>query len=214
MFLFTVSIIPAYAQNIHFDEDEEKIRAEILECRDKIDANDSLTEATKTVQKRDCSSEIRNKYAETAMTFKTQNEIKIQIQNFQKCNDWHSEYQFLDEDTFKIQKNAQMVQSCISLYNDPLWTYDGDDRDQVLSDKLIEILEEIPIKTNISTDFSNDSQYKVDRIYSLEKKIIELEDELHNKNLIIREQMNVISNLANTLRNAIFDGFQSVYQFI
>lgn len=214
MFLFTVSTIPVYAQNIHFDEDEEKIRAEILECEDKIMANDSLTDASKTVEKRECSSEIRKKYAETALTFELQDEMKIRLQNLQKCEDWHSQYQFLDEVNFKIQKNVQMVQSCISLYNDPLWTYAGEDRIEILSDRLETILVEVPIKTNPSDDFLKNSQYEVDRIYSLEKKIAELEDELHNKNLIIREQMNVISNLANTLRNAIFDGFQSVYPFV
>ncbi|WP_179361111.1 hypothetical protein [Nitrosopumilus cobalaminigenes] len=214
MFLFAVSTIPVYAQNVHFDEDEEKIRAEILECEDKIMANDSLTDASKTVEKRECSSEIRKKYAETALTFELQDEMKIRLQNLQKCEDWHSQYQFLDEVNFKIQKNVQMVESCISLYNDPLWTYAGEDRIEILSDKLETILVEVPIKTNPSDDFLKNSQYEVDRIYSLEKKIAELEDELHNKNLIIREQMNVISNLANTLRNAIFDGFQSVYPFV
>ena len=214
MFLFAVSTIPVYAQNVHFDEDEEKIRAEIIECEDKIMADDSMTDASKTVEKRECSSEIRKKYAETALTFKLQDEMKIRLQNLQKCEDWYSQYQFLDEVNFKIQKNAQMVQSCISLYNDPLWTYAGEDRIEILSDRLETILVDVPIKTNPSDDFLKNSEYEVDRIYSLEKKIAELEDELHNKNLIIREQMNVISNLANTLRNAIFDGFQSVYQFI
>jgi len=214
MFLFAVSTIPVYAQNVHFDEDEEKIRAEIIECEDKIMADDSMTDASKTVEKRECSSEIRKKYAETALTFKLQDEMKIRLQNLQKCEDWYSQYQFLDEVNFKIQKNAQMVQSCISLYNDPLWTYAGEDRIEILSDRLETILVDVPIKTNPSDDYLKNSEYEVDRIYSLEKKISELEDELHNKNLIIREQMNVISNLANTLRNAIFDGFQSVYQFI
>ena len=42
----------------------------------------------------------------------------------------------------------------------------------------------------------------------------ELEVEIENKNMIIHEQMNVISNLANSLRNAIYDGLQSVYSFL
>ena len=214
MFLFAVSIIPVYAQNIHLDEGEEKIRAEINECEDKISEDDSLTDASKTVQKRECSSEIRKKYAETALTFKHQDEIKIKLQNLQKCDDWHSQYKFLDEDNFKIQKNAQMVQSCIELYNDPLWTYVGEDRAEMLSEKLETILVETPAKTNTSDEFLKNSQYEVDRIYSLEKRITALEDELDNKNMIIREQMNVIVNLANSLKNAIFDGMQFVYPFV
>jgi len=48
----------------------------------------------------------------------------------------------------------------------------------------------------------------------LEKRISDLEGELDNKDLIIREQMNVIVNLANSLRNAIYDGMQFVYPFV
>jgi hypothetical protein len=48
----------------------------------------------------------------------------------------------------------------------------------------------------------------------LEKKVEDLENELYKKDLIIREQMNVISNLANTIRNAIYDGMQFVYPFV
>ena len=214
IFLFTVSIIPVYAQNIHLDEDEEKIRAEINECEDKISEDDSLTDASKTVQKRECSSEIRKKYAETALTFEQQDEMKIKLQNLQKCEDWHSQYEFLDEANFKIQKNAQMMQSCITLYNDPLWTYVGENRAEILSEKLETILMEIPVKTNTSNEFLKNSQYEVDRIYSLEKRITALEDELDNKDMIIREQMNVIVNLANSLKNAIFNGISFVYPFV
>ncbi len=58
VFLFTVSVIPANAQNTHLDEEDEKIRAKIIECEDKVSKDDSLTVASKTVQKRNCSSEI------------------------------------------------------------------------------------------------------------------------------------------------------------
>ena len=214
IFFFTVSIIPVYAQNTHLDDGEEKIRAEITECEDKISADKSLTDASKTVQKRECSTEIQKKYAETALTFEHQDEMKIRLQNLQKCEDWHSQYTFLDEVNFVIQKNAQMVQSCITLYNDPLWTYAGEDRAQILSDKLESILIETPVKNNPSDNFLKNTQYEVDRIYSLEKRISDLEDQLENKNLIIREQMNVIMNLANSFKNTIFDGIQFVYPFV
>ena len=214
MLLFAVSTIPVYAQNVQFDENEEKIRAEISECKDKIAADDSLTDASKTVQQKQCSSEIRKKYAEIALTFEQQNDMKIRLQNLQKCEDWHSQYKFLDETNFRIQKNAQMVQSCITLYNDPLWTYSGDERKEKLSDRLDAILAETPVKTNVSNESLKNTQYEVDRIHSLEKKIAELEERLHNKDLIIREQMNVISNLANSLKNAIFNGIQSVNPFV
>ena len=214
MFLFTVSIIPAFAQNTHLDEEDETIRAEIIECEDKISSDVSLTVASKTVQKRNCPSEIRKIYAEIALTHEDQNELKIKQQNLQKCEDWYSQYGFLNEGTFKIQKNAQMVQSCITLYNDPLWTYDGEDRKKILLDKLDAILVDVPIKNNLSDELINNLQYEVDRIYSLEKRIVALEDELDNKDMIIREQMNVIVNLANSLKNAIFNGLQFTNPFV
>lgn len=214
MFLFTVSIMPAFAQNVHMDEGEEKIRAEITECEDKIHEDDSLTDASKTVQKRECSSEIRKKYAGTALTFEHQDEIKIKLQNLQKCEDWYSQYKFLDEANFKIQKNAQMVQSCITLYNDPLWTHTGENRIEILSEKLESILVETPVKTNTSNELLENSQYEVDRIYSLEKRVAALEDELDNKNMVIREQMNVIVNLANSFKNMISNGIQFANSFV
>lgn len=214
MFLFAISTIPVYAQNIHYDEEELQIQAEIKECEAKITSDDTLTDASKTVQKRECSSEIRKKYAETAMSFKLQDEMKIRLQNLQKCNDWYSEFQFLNEANFKIQKNAQVVQGCISLYNDPLWTYVGEDREQILSDKLSEFMSTDIVKTSFDTDIVQDIPNELERIYALEKKVAELEVQIENKNMIIHEQMNVISNLANSLRNAIFDGLQSVYPFV
>ena len=214
MFLFTVSIIPAFAQNTHLDEEDETIRAKIIECEDKISNDVSLTVASKTVQKRNCFSKIPKIYAEITLTHEDQDKMKIKLQNLQKCEDWHSQYTFLNEDNFKIQKNAQMVQSCITLYNDPLWTYDGDDRKKILVDRLDSFLVDVPIKNSLSDEIINNLQYEVDRIYSLEKKIAALEDELDNKDMIIREQMNVIVNLANSLRNAIYDGIQFVYPFV
>ena len=214
MFLFTVSIVPAFAQNTHLDEEDETIRAKIIECEDKVSKDGSLTAASKTVQKRNCSSEIRKIYAETALTHEDQDEMKIKLQNLQKCEDWYSQYTFLNEDTFKVQKNAQMVQSCIKLYDDPLWKYNGDDRKKILLDKLDSILVDVPIKNNFSDRLTNNLQYEVDKIYPLEKRIAALEDELDNKDMIIREQMNVIVNLANSLKNAIFNGLQFTNPFV
>lgn len=213
MFFFTVSIMPAFAQNAHLDDEDEQIRAKILECEEKVSKDNSLTAASKTVQKRNCPSEIRKIYSEIVLTHKDQDEMKIKYQNLQKCEDWKFQYEFLDEANFKIQKNAQMVQSCITLYNDPLWTYDGDNRKKILSDRLDAILDDVPIKNNSSDALIDNLQYDVDRISSLEKRIAVLEGELDNKDLIIKEQMNVIVNLANSLKNVIFDGMQFVYPF-
>ena len=214
MFLLTVSIAPVYAQNTYSDDLEEKIRQEILECEKKFLEDKEMTAAEKTVNKRNCSSEVRSMYAEEPLTAKGLNELKIKQQNFQRCNDWHALYKFLDEATFRLQKNAQMVTSCIALYNDPIWKYDDADREQVLVDKLDQIMSETPVKTNLTDILLNDSQQDYDRILNLEKRITELENELKNKDMIIREQMNVITNLVQTLRNVVFDGIQSMYSHL
>ena len=214
MLLLTVSTVPVYAQNVHISEEEKQILEEIKECESNIMSDDSLTDASKTVEKRKCSSEIRKNYAETPLTSEQRDELKIRLQNLQKCEDWHSQYQYIDETNFKIQKNVQMVESCITLYNDPIWTYSGENRKQILSDKLEEILFEAPIENTSSDEFPRDVQFGIERINSLENKVADLENQLHKKDLIIREQMNVISNLANSLKNAIFNGIQSVYPFL
>ncbi len=214
MFLLTVSIAPVYAQNVSMDEQSQKIRQEIIQCEDKIESNEDMTEAEKTVNKRKCTSEIKNKYEENTMTSKTQNEMKIKLQNLQRCDDWYSSYKFLDEATFKVQKNAQMVTSCIALYNDSLWNYQGEDRQQVLVEKLDQIMSVTPVKTNLSDQFIQDAQKEYDRIQNPEKRISDLENELKNKDMIIREQMNVITNLAQTLKNVVFDGMQSMYSYL
>jgi hypothetical protein len=214
MVLLAVSIAPIYAQNLHIDEQEQQIRDEIKDCEAKVTSDDSLTEASKTVMKRNCVTETRNKNTQNYNTHEYQNKIKIKLENLQRCEDWYSPYQFLDEPTFKIQKNAQMVESCIILYNDPLWKYDGENRKNILSEKLDELSSEISIKTNPSDNFIKVAQKDYDRIQNLEKKIVSLENDLKNKDLIILEQMNVIMNLANTIKNAIFDGIKSVYPFV
>lgn len=214
MVLLAVSIAPIYAQNLHIDEQEQQIRDEIKDCEAKVTSDDSLTEASKTVMKRNCVTETRNKNTQNYNTHEYQNKIKIKLENLQRCEDWYSPYQFLDEPTFKIQKNAQMVESCIILYNDPLWKYDGENRKNILSEKLDEISSEISIKTNPSDNFIKVAQKDYDRIQNLEKKIVSLENDLKNKDLIIQEQINVIMNLANTIKNAIFDGIKSVYPFV
>jgi len=85
---------------------------------------------------------------------------------------------------------------------------------KTLSDRLDVFLVDVPIKNNFSDALINNLQYGIDRIYSLEKRIAVLEGELDNKDLIIREQMNVIVNLPNSLKNVIFDGIWFVYPFI
>lgn len=104
MILLVMSVAPAYSQNISSDETEKMIREEILSCEKKIASDDSMIKAVKTVKKRSCTTDIRNKYVQNPISFEVQNEIKIKLQNLQKCQDWYLQYQYLDESKFKVQK--------------------------------------------------------------------------------------------------------------
>lgn len=208
-----MSVASVYSQNISSDETEKIIREEILFCEKKIASDDSMTEAVKTVKKRSCTTDIRNKYAQNPVSFEVQNEIKIKLQNLQKCQDWYSQYQYLDESKFKVQKNEQLADSCIVLYNDELWDYDGQDREHILSEKLEEIRITIPLKAQSVDEFIKVAQPDYDRVKSLEKKIAQLEQEIENKDLLIREQMNVILDLFSSMKNILYDGIKSVYAF-
>lgn len=211
MILLVVSVAPAYSQNISSDETEKMIREEILSCEKKIASDDSMTKAVKTVKKRSYTTDIHNKYAQNPVSFEVQNEIKIKLQNLQKCQDWYLQYQYLDESKFKVQKNEQLADSCIVLYNDELWNYDGQDREQVLSEKLEEIRITIPVKAQSVDEFIKVAQPDYDRIKNLEKRIVQLEQEIENKDLLIREQMNVILDLFSSMKNILYDGIKSVY---
>lgn len=97
------------------------------------------------------------------------------------------------------------------MYNDELWDYDGQDREQILSEKLEEIRVTIPVKVQNVDDFIKVAQPDYDRIKNLEKRIAQLEQEIENKDLLIREQMNVVLDLFSSMKNILYDGIKSVY---
>jgi len=213
-------IIPTYAQNVSDDEVDIKIRELIQECQEKVMEDKSATEAAKTIAKRNCETEITNEYKNIEIDYKNQSEKRIQLQNMQNCEDWYPQYQFLTEYQFRIQKNGEAVNDCIVLYNDPVWNYIGENRLEKLQNKLDEIKTELPQATEtrhitLDVDILNsepktiDSQKNFDKISQLEEKIRLLEDELSKKDEIIKEQLKVIMDLANRIKNVMFDAIGS-----
>lgn len=214
MFLATLGLVfPAFAQNVSLDETDIKIREEIASCEKDIQENDSLSEAEKTVAKRDCTTEIQNKYRNENLDHQLASGLKVKLENIQRCEDWFPQYQFLDEEQFRIQKNSDMVTDCIRLYKDSVWSYRGDDRPIVLIERLNEIrslptitdreptlLTLSPVQSQILTE-----EQKTDRIYELESRVQELEEQLDKKDAVLQEQMKVIMDLANRIRNISYD---------
>jgi DNA repair exonuclease SbcCD ATPase subunit len=206
-------VIPASAQNI--SDEDAKIREEIRACWIEVDANEDFTVAEKTVAKRNCETVINNKYSEMNNNHYDLAEEKERIEVMQKCEDWYPSYKLLDEDQWRIQKHADQASDCLMIYNDDIWKYDGEDRLVVLSDMLIELKEEqnqrpTPVATFIehpseSSIIAQDT--RLNKMVELEAKVVELEEQVRKKDAIIMEQIKVLTDLANMIRNVILNVF-------
>ncbi len=213
-FLVLISmVVPASAQYI--SDEDAKIREEILACWTVVDANDDLTVAEKTVAKRNCETVINNKYSKINNNHYDLAEERDRIQVIQKCEDWYPSYKLLDESQWRIQKYTDQATDCLMIYNDDIWKYDGEDRLVVLSDILIELKEEqnqrpSPVATSIelpseSSIIAQDT--RLDKMVELEAKVAELQEQVRKKDAIIMEQIKVLTDLANMIRNVILNVF-------
>jgi len=213
-FLVLISmVVPASAQYI--SDEDAKIREEILACWIEVDANEDLTIAEKTVAKRNCESVINNKYSKMNNNHYDLAEEKERIEVMQKCEDWYPSYKILDELQWRIQKHTDHASDCLMIYNDDVWKYDGENRLVVLSDMLIELKEEqnqrpSPVATYIelpseSSIIAQDT--RLDKMVELEAKVAELQEQVRKKDAIIMEQIKVLTDLANMIRNVILNVF-------
>ena len=223
--LFLVSVIglfsTANAQNISNDEVDVMIRELIQECQDKVMADEHATEAEKTVAKRNCETEITNQYKNVEIDYKNLDEQRANLRSMQNCEDWYPQYRYLTEAQFKLQKNEETVTDCITLYKDSIWEYDGEDRLEKLSVRLLEIKAELPeeadtryveLDVNIPELQSNILETQIDsETADLEERIRILEEQLAKKDEIINEQIRVIMELANRIKNVMFGSFSSFF---
>jgi len=208
-------VIPASAQNI--SDEDAKIRDEILACWIEVDANEDFTVAEKTVAKRNCETVINNKYSKMNNNHYDLAKERDRIQVMQKCDDWYPSYKLLDENQWRIQKQVDQASDCLMIYNDDIWKYDGEDRLVVLSDMLIELKEEqnqrpTPVATSIELPFESSiiaQDTRPDKMVELEVKVAELEEQIRKKDAIIMEQIKVLTDLANMIRNVILNAFVS-----
>jgi len=213
-FLVLISmVIPASAQNI--SDEDAKILEEILACFAEVDANEDFTVAEKTVAKRSCETVINNKYSEMNNNHYDLAKERDRIQVMEKCEEWYPSYKLLDEDQWRIQKHADQASDCLMIYNDDIWKYDSEDRLVVLSDMLIELKEEqnqrlTPVATSIelpseSSIIAQDT--RLNKMVELEAKVAELQEQVRKKDAIIMEQIKVLTDLANMIRNVILNVF-------
>ena len=101
------------------------IRELIQECEDRVMADESATDAEKTVAKRNCATDITNQYKNVEIDYQEAAEKRANLQIIQNCEDWHPQYRYLTPDQFRLQKHEATVNDCISLYNDSIWKYVG-----------------------------------------------------------------------------------------
>jgi len=223
--LFLIAVVgsfsTAYAQNTSNDEVDIMIRELIQECQDRVMADEDATGAEKTVAKRNCETDITNQYKNIEINYKQSAEKRAIENNLQKCEDWHPQYRYLTEYQFRLQKNEAIVNDCITLYDDSIWKYVGEDRLERLSARLLEIKAEAPVEpqtryvglnVNIPDLQSNILEtQQVAEVTDLEEKIRILEEELIKKDEIINEQIRVIMELANRIKNVVFGTFSSFF---
>ncbi len=223
LFLFAVvgSFSTAFAQNISNDDVDVMIRELIQECQDRVMADEDATGAEKTVAKRNCQTDITNQYKNVEINYQQSAEKRAIENNLQKCEDWFPQYRYLTQDQFRLQKHEASVNDCITLYDDSIWKYVGEDRLERLSARLLEIKAEAPeepqtrhvaLNVNIPVLQSNILETQQDaEVTNLEEKIRILEEELIKKDEIINEQIKVIMQLANRIKNVLFGTFSSFF---
>jgi len=223
LFLFAIvgSFSTAYAQNISNDEVDVMIRELIQECQDKVMADEYTTGAEKTVAKRNCETDITNQYKNVEIDYQKSAEKKAELETIQKCEDWYPQYRYLTQEQFRTQKHDATVTDCITLYDDSIWGYAGEDRLEKLNARLLEIKAEAPeepqtrhvtLNVNIPDLQSNILETQQDtEVTDLEEKIRILEEELIKKDEIINEQIKVIMELANRIKNVLFGTFSSFF---
>ena len=223
--LFLISVMglstTAYAQNVSDDEVDVMIRQLIKECQERVMADEVATDAEKTVAKRNCETDITNQYKNVEINHQDSAEQRINEKNMQKCVDWYPQYRYLTPDQFRLQKHEATVNDCVSLYNDSIWQYSGEDRLQVLSDRLYEMkaaepqepeVRQVELDINIPKLQSNILEtQQVSDVTDLEEKIRILEEEIIKKDEIINEQIKVIMELANRIKNVMFGPFSSFF---
>jgi len=223
--IFLISVMglfsSASAQNISNDEVDVMIRELIQECHEKVMADERATEAEKTVAKRNCETEITNQYKNVEIDYQGSAEKRANLTSMENCENWYPQYRYLSQAQFTLQKHDATVIDCITLYNDSIWNYDGEDRLEKLNARLLEIKAQAPVEPEtrqveldinipkLQSNILETQQYTEDT--DLKEKIRILEEELTKKDEIINEQIKVIMELVNRIKNVMFGPFSSFF---
>lgn len=131
------------------------------------------------------------------------------------CEENYGQYKLIGEyDFLERERRTMEARVCVHLYNDLLWSYSGDDRE----DKLLK-RGNYYVDLEIQKSYENaangtipqeekpvsDLQKAGMRILELEKKVDDLEEKIAKKDAVINEQVKVILDLVNKIKSTVFD---------
>jgi len=131
-------LVPTEAQNVSKNPEYTEAVKLAKECKKEIDSNATMTEAEKTVAKRNCGTEsVKKIVGDTGSAISKLN--KLHIKNLIQCESWFDSYKLIPEENFKTQKPRQLADDCITLYKDQVWEYSNPDRLEILLERANEL---------------------------------------------------------------------------
>lgn len=180
------------------------VKKEILqECLE-----DKNLESMTFIEKYETLQECTKAFDYTPIVFGNSTIPTISKKIIEVCTLWEPAYQTLSERKFLDVIEHPLVQVCPLLFKAPIWSYDGDDREQKILEKVEEHVEKY---LNEHKNFRADSVYNafvnsgrlsiVPQIYEIgEEKIEEIENQIKVKNEIIEKQNAIILEQAMTIK--------------
>ncbi len=129
------------------------------------------------------------------------------------CNENYEQYKIIGDYEFLVRERHTLeARVCVHLYNDPLWA----DTSKYRTAKLLE-RGNYYVNVEIEKSKANaeagtipqpekpisDMQKAINQITALEKKVLDLEKKLAQKDAVIFEQIKVIMDLANKVKAVI-----------
>ena len=105
-------------------------------CKEKVDNDDSMTHAEKTVARDKCDDHLTEEVAGTSgVDTKNEEMREDRTKEILQCEEWHSQYLADSRENFMLLKDVKHANMCILLYTDPVWEYEGQDRIEKLVDR-------------------------------------------------------------------------------
>jgi len=221
-----ISAITAFSVVASAEEEQKEVTEKdvLQKCLDEIP--DDLTYAEKTIAREKCNSMSRQWDYEHPDIQDTDNQF------IRYCDDNYEVYETVGENNFLKMSTHPYGRQCVIIYKDPIWSYEGDDRVDVLiewhANAVKESLEEESENLERNTKDAQIRQFDLlsggvmedriadlqDRNDFLESQIHEKDEQLAKKDALLMEQLRVIENLASMIKKTIFEPFLNYFSVV